>query len=320
MASHGKVGYPSDVSDEEWAFVLPYLLLSREDSAHREHDLRAVFNGVRYIARTGNQWRFMPHDYPPWPAIYQQMQRWMRAGCFERLVEDTRILLREFAGRKGQPTAACIDSRTLQSTPESGARAGYDGAKRRKGSKVHIAVDTLGHLLALSVTPADQGDRAQVETLAQDMQQVTGGTVEMAYVDQGYTGPTAAEAAQSHGIRLEVVKHPMAKRGFVLLPRRWVVERSFAWAALLADSCANYERPTQRLLVYRFGHFVDRKHVQTTRMNFITGSSFVARGSTGPDLLQRLHLAATVSGVAGDFGATLSAEPWGGSVDGLVEL
>jgi transposase len=135
------------------AFVLPYLLLSREDSAHREHDLRAVFNGVRYIARTGNQWRFMPHDYPPWPAIFQQMQRWMRAGCFERLVEDTRILLREFAGRKGQPTAACIDSRTLQSTPESGARAGYDGAKRRKGSKVHIAVDTLGHLLALRVTP-----------------------------------------------------------------------------------------------------------------------------------------------------------------------
>jgi transposase len=242
MASQGRVGYPSDVSDEEWAFVLPYLLLSREDSAHREHDLRAVFNGVRYIARTGNQWRFMPHDYPPWPAIYQQMQRWMRAGCFERLVEDTRILLREFAGRKGQPTAACIDSRTLQSTPESGARAGYDGAKRRKGSKVHIAVDTLGHLLALSVTPADQGDRAQVEALAQDMQQVTGGTVEMAYVDQGYTGPTAAEAAQSHGIRLEVVKHPMAKRGFVLLPRRWVVERSFAWAARFRRLVRDYER------------------------------------------------------------------------------
>ena len=242
MAGKEKVGYPSDVSDEEWAFVLPYLLLSREDSAHREHDLRSVFNGVRYIARTGNQWRFMPHDYPPWPAIYQQMQRWMRAGCFERLVEDARILLREFAGRKGQPTAACIDSRTLQSTPESGARAGYDGAKRRKGSKVHIAVDTLGHLLALSVTPADQGDRAQVEALAQDMQQVTGGTVEMAYVDQGYTGPNAAQAALGHGIRLEVVKHPMAKRGFLLLPRRWVVERSFAWAARFRRLVRDYER------------------------------------------------------------------------------
>src|ERR1700723_560333 len=231
MASKDNAGYPSDVSDEEWAFVLPYLLLSREDSAHREHDLRSVFNGVRYIARTGNQWRFMPHDYPPWPAIYQQMQRWMRAGCFERLVEDTRILLREFAGRKGQPTAACIDSRTLQSTPESGARAGYDGAKRRKGSKVHAAVDTLGHLLALYVPAADQQDRAQVEQLAAEVQRITEENIELAYVDQGYTGEAAVQAANQHGIQLEVVKHAQAKRGFVLLPRRWVVERSFAWAA-----------------------------------------------------------------------------------------
>ena len=117
------------------------------------------------------------------------MQRWLRAGCFEVLVEDVRSLLREWGGRKGQPTAVVIDSRTLQSTPESGARAGYDGAKRRKGSKVHIAVDTLGHLFALTVTPADQGDREQVAVLAEQVQQVTGGTVEMAYVDQGYTGP-----------------------------------------------------------------------------------------------------------------------------------
>ena len=197
--------------------MLPYLLLSREDNASRQHDLRAIFNAVRYIVKGGNQWRLMPHDLPPWPAAYQQMQRWMRAGCFERIVEDVQSLLRQFAGRKGQPTAAVIDSRTLQSTPESGARAAYDGAKRRKGSKVHIAVDTLGHLLALTVTPADQGDRTQVEALAQQMQQVTGNQVELAYVDQGYTGETAATAAQSHGIRLEVVKHPMAKRGFVLL-------------------------------------------------------------------------------------------------------
>jgi Transposase DDE domain len=107
-----------------------------------------------------------------------------------------------------------IDSRTLQSTPESGVRAGYDGAKRRKGSKVHIAVDTLGHLLALKVTAASEGDREQVAVLAEEVQRVTGNNVELAYVDQGYTGPNAAEAAQQHGLRLEVVKHPMAKRGF----------------------------------------------------------------------------------------------------------
>ena len=115
-----------------------------------------MFNGLRYIVKTGNQWRFMPHDLPPWQAVYQQTQRWIRAGVFEIIVEDLRSLLREFAGRHAKPTAMILDSRTIQSTPESGGRAGYDGAKRRKGSKVHAAVDTLGHLLALHVTSADE--------------------------------------------------------------------------------------------------------------------------------------------------------------------
>jgi transposase len=239
--------YPSDVSDEEWAFVAGYLALCREDAGQREHSLRAVFNGLRYIVRTGNQWRFMPGDLPPWPIVYQQTQRWIRAGCFEVMVEDLRSLLREFAGRKPQPTAMIIDSRTLQSTPESGARAGYDGAKRRKGSKVHAAVDTLGHLLALHVTAADQQDRAQVEKLAAAVQQITGNHVELAYVDQGYTGEAAQNAAAAHGIQLEVVKHTEAKRGFVLLPRRRTVERSFAWAARFRRLARDYERLSQTL-------------------------------------------------------------------------
>ena len=242
MQEVDRKSYPQDVSDEEWSFVLPYLLLSREDSRSRKHSLRELFNGVRYIVRTGNQWRYMPNDLPPWPAVYQQMRRWMEAGVFEILVADVQELLRHFGGRKGQPTAVCIDSRTLQSTPESGARAGYDGAKRRKGSKVHIAVDTLGHLMALKVTAASEGDREQVAALAEEVQQVTGNSVELAYVDQGYTGENAALAAEEHGIRLSVVKHPMAKRGFVLLPKRWVVERSFAWAARFRRLARDYER------------------------------------------------------------------------------
>ncbi len=177
------------MTDEEWAFVLPYLLLCREDSPQRKHDLRAVFNAVRYVAKTGGQWRFLPNDLPPWFVVYQQMQRWLKAGCFEMLVDDVRLLLREWAGRKGQPTAVVIDSRTLQSTPESGARAGYDGAKRRKGSKVHPAVDTLGHLLALTVTAASDGDREQVATLAEEIQQVTGNNVELAYVESTRATP-----------------------------------------------------------------------------------------------------------------------------------
>ena len=141
-----------------------------------------------------------------------------------------------------EPTAAIFDSRTLQSTPESGGRAGYDGYKRRKGSKVHMAVDTLGHLLALHVTPADEQDRDQVAVLAEAVQEVTGESVELAYVDQGYTGDDAGGDAAEHGIDLEVVKLPEAKRGFVLLPRRWVVERSFGWMARFRRLAEDYER------------------------------------------------------------------------------
>jgi transposase len=244
--------YPSDVSDEEWTFVAHYLALNREDSEHRRHDLRAVFNAVRWLVRTGASWRMMPHEFPPWPVVYQQTQRWVRAGCFEAMVHDLRAMLREYAGRKAQPSAVILDSRTLQSTPESGARAGYDGAKRRKGAKVHAAVDTLGHLLALHVTPADAQDRAQVEQLAQAVQQITGKSVTLAYVDQGYTGETAKQGAQAQGIELEVIKHTEAKRGFVLLPRRWVVERSFAWAARFRRLARDYERLAQTLAGFHY--------------------------------------------------------------------
>ncbi len=234
--------YPSDVSDEEWAFVAPYLTLLPEDAGQRHYELREVYNGLRWMVRTGATWRMMPHDLPPWYIVYQQTQRWLEAGCFEAMVHDLRLLLRGVKGRNGQPSAAIFDSRTLQSTPESGTHAGYDGAKRRKGSKVHVAVDTLGHLLALLVTPANEQDRAQVGELAQQVQQVTGQSVELAFVDAGYTGEPAAQAAAEQGMQLEVVKLPEAKRGFVLLPRRWVVERSFAWIARFRRLARDYER------------------------------------------------------------------------------
>jgi transposase len=237
-----KTGYQSDVSDEEWAFCAPYLTLMKEDAPQREHSLRALFNAVRYLVRAGCPWRMIPNDLPPWHAVHQQAQRWIKAGCFEALAHDLRILLRLFAGRSGQPTAVILDGRTMQSTPESGARAGYDGYKRRKGSKVHLAVDTLGHLLALKVTPANEQERAQVGDLVQEIQETTGDQVEVAFVDQGYTGEEPANQAARHGVRLEVVKLEDAKRGFVLLPRRWVVERSFGWAARFRRLARDYER------------------------------------------------------------------------------
>ena len=233
---------PSDVSDAEWALIAPYLTLLREEAGQREHSLREVFNGLRYVVKTGAPWRWMPNDLPPWAAVYQQAQRWLAAGCFEQLAEDLRAVLRLAAGRKPAPSAAVLDSRTLRSSPESGERGGYDGAKRKKGSKLHMAVDTLGHLLALHATPADADDRAEVGRLAEAVQAATGGSVDLAYVDQGYSGEKPAEAAREQGIELEVVKLPEAKRGFVLLPRRWVVERSFAWATRFRRLVKDYER------------------------------------------------------------------------------
>ena len=247
--------YLSDVSDEEWALVAPYLTLMREDAPQREHSLREVFNGLRYIVRTGMQWRMMPNDLPPWYTVYQQTQRWIKAGVFEDLVNDLRTLVREIEGRNPQPSAAIFDGRTLQSTPESGARAGYDGHKRRKGSKMHLAVDTLGQLLAAIVTPANEQERAQVDELAAKVQKATDETVEIAYVDQGYTGDQAAADAEKHGIRLEVIRLPTAKRGFVLLPRRWVVERSFAWTTRFRRLVRDYERLAETLVGLHFVAF-----------------------------------------------------------------
>ncbi len=230
--------YPSDVSDEEWALVAPYLALVREDAPQRNHNLREALNGLRrWVVRTGSPWAIhATRSAAVGSCLPADEERWLSAGVFEEVVHDLRKLLRISEGRAPDPTMALshlLDSRTLRSTPESVARGGYDGAKRKKVSKVRAAaVDTLGHLLALHVTPADKQDRKQVGAPAEAAQEATGGgSMELAYVDQGYTGERPASKARAHGMKLEVVKRPEAKRGFVLLPRRWVVKRGLAWTS-----------------------------------------------------------------------------------------
>jgi len=239
--------YPSDVTDAEWEFLLPYLTLMREDAPQREYSLRELFDALRYVVKTGCQWRFLPHDFPPWTAVYQQARRWVEARVFEQAAHDLREMIRLALERGPHPTAVVMDGRTLQSTPESGGRAGFDGHKKKHGSKVHVAVDTLGNLLALIATPANEQERGQVAALARDVQAACGQSVQLAFVDQGYTGEDAKDAANEHGIRLEVVKHTEAKRGFVLLPRRWVVERTFGWLGRFRRLARDYERLTATL-------------------------------------------------------------------------
>jgi transposase len=194
----------------------------------------------------------MPNDLPPWNVVFQQTQRWVKAGSFEAMAHDLRAVLRLAQDRNEDPSAVILDSRTVQSTPESGGRAGFDGHKKRKGSKVHVAVDTLGHLLALAVTPANEQDRAQVGQLAQAVQAAVEEPVQVAFVDQGYTSDEPAEAAAQRGIHLQVIKHHQAKHGFVLLPKRWVVERSFAWASRFRRLARDYERLSNTLAGYHW--------------------------------------------------------------------
>jgi len=253
--SMARQAYASDVSDDEWAVVAPYVTLMKENAPQRAHSLREVLNGLRWMVRAGAAWRLLPHDLPPWYTVYQQTQRWLKAGVFDALVQDLRAVSRLAQGRTPEPSAAIVDSRTLQSTPESGTRAGYDGAKRRRGSKVHLAVDTLGAPLALHVTAANVQDRSQVSPLVEQVQTVTGDAVEIAYVDQGYTGAQAAQDAEAHHLHLEVVKLPEAKKGFVLLPRRWVVERSFAWAGRFRRLARDYEQLAETLAGLHFAAF-----------------------------------------------------------------
>jgi transposase len=216
--------YPSDVSDEEWEFVAPYLSWLPQTAAHRPHELREVSNAVRYIVRTGALWRWLPTNFPPWEAVYRQTRRWIAAGCFEAIVQDLRLLVCAAAGRRVQPSKGIVDSRTLRSTVDSGQRAGVDGHKRVRGSKVYAVVDSMGTLLALTVTPANDAERRQLSALAERVQEMTGETAKVVYADAAYSGEETAAVAQEQGMRLIVVQRPEGSHGFVLLPKRWMVE------------------------------------------------------------------------------------------------
>lgn len=244
--------YRSDLDDETYLFILPYILLAPKDNPRRKYPVREVLNAVLWIARTGCQWEYLPHDFPPYKIVHQQLMRWFEHGCFENMAHDLRMLNREDTLRNAVPTVAIVDSRTLQSTPESGHRAGYDGGKRRKGSKIHAAVDTLGDVIALTITPANEQDRAQVHELCQQIQETTGHNIDVMIADQGYTGEQAHIDASLHKIELVVMKRPAGEKGFILLPRRWVVERTFAWTARFRRLARDLERLESSLLGFHW--------------------------------------------------------------------
>ena len=229
------------------------MTLITEAAPQRRYALRAVFNGLRWLVRAGAPWRLLPNALPPWEVVSQHTHRWVKVGVFEALVQDVRAVLRVAAGRPRQLSAAMLASRPLPSSPESGGRAGYAGADRRRGRKGHRAVDTLDPLLALPVPPANEQDRARGKALATHVQVVTGETGKVACGDQGYTDPPPPQDAAQAGITRAGVKLPAAQKGFVLLPRRGVVERSFGWMARFRRLESSANRLKQRSLFGNLG-------------------------------------------------------------------
>ena len=244
--------YSSYLDDDTYAFMLPYLLLKPEDVPQRVYPIREVLNALLYVGRTGVQWESLPHDFPPYKIVHQQAIRWFEHHCFENMQHDLRIMVRREDFRDGQPTVALVDSRTLQSTPESGSRAGYDGGKKKRGTKIHLAVDTLGSVISVIATAADEQDRDQVFDICQKIQEETGGNIDVMIGDQGYTGEQVEIDAALNHIEFVIIKRSDSAKGFVLLPRRWVIERSFGWFSRFRRLGRDLERLSSTLVGFHY--------------------------------------------------------------------
>ncbi len=228
--------YPSDLSDVQWAILSKFFDTRRR----RKHGLREVVNAVMYLVESGCQWRMLPSDFPGWKLVYYYYAAWRDSGLWEAVNASLVEARRAEAGRGPQPTAGSVDSQSVKNTLVAGQPAGYDAGKKVKGVKRHIAVDTQGHLLAVEVGPASVQDRdgaaGLLDGMAGDWR-----CLRKLWADGGYAGKLVEKAKKDHGIDLEIIKKPEGG-GFQVLPRRWVVERTFAWLDTCRRNSKNYER------------------------------------------------------------------------------
>ena len=235
--------YLTDLTNCQWKHIKHLIPPAKPGGRHRTTEMREVINAVLYILVTGTQWRLLPHDFPPHSTVYGYFWQWCNNGVWERMNHTLHAKLRQVEGRHKHPTAGCVDAQSVKTTQVPGVR-GYDKGKQVKGRKRHILVDTLGLLLVVVVTAASVGDREGArQCLARRGGQLK--KLRKVWADGGYDGaPLRAWFIERLRIALTVVLRPQESKGFVLLPRRWVVERTFAWLNLCRRLSKDYERET----------------------------------------------------------------------------